>query len=170
MFIVGGLFMVFLTALTLLGKSFSFLPKKLRPSSQNFDSSQSIFVLGIFSGAATSCCAPVLAGALTLSALAGSFWKALVVILAYVFGLVFPLFLSAYFWDKYKIERSKFIQGKILTYNFFGKTRYIHSTNLIAALIFLIMGAILLALAFSGNTFWSHAFQAQVGQNLQRFS
>ena len=117
---------------------------------------KSVFLLGIFSGAATSCCAPVLAGAVTLAVISGVFWKALIVVFAYIFGMTFPLFLTAYFYDKFKLENSRFIQGK--------------NTNLIAGLVFLAVGLILLVLAFSGNAFWAPSFQAGLGSALNKWS
>src|SRR3989337_535570 len=49
--------------------------------------SAGVYTLGVFSGAASACCAPVLAGMLTLSALSPSLVAATGIGLAYVFGM-----------------------------------------------------------------------------------
>jgi len=63
----------------------------LRPSSRA-RSPFGVYTLGVFSGAATSCCAPVLAGVIALSGLASSFALSIGLGAAYVFGMVAPLF------------------------------------------------------------------------------
>jgi cytochrome c-type biogenesis protein len=60
----------------------------------------SVYSLGVFSGAASSCCAPVIAGVAALSGAASSFPTALAVGVAYVFGMVSPLAALALVWDR----------------------------------------------------------------------
>src|SRR5258708_19672901 len=67
----------------------------------------SVYSLGIFSGVASSCCAPVLAGVIALSSVVSSFWLALGLGVAYVFGMVVPLFLIALLWDPYSCRASR---------------------------------------------------------------
>src|SRR3989344_346086 len=124
-----------MTFIFLAGRGLTIMPMPKMPAFTG--NSKSIFLLGIFSGAATSCCAPVLAGAITLAALTASFWKALVVTFAYVFGMTLPLFIAAYFYDRFNISQSKFISGKMFKIEIAKKKIYIHSTNLIAGIIFL---------------------------------
>jgi cytochrome c biogenesis protein CcdA len=171
MYIFGGLLMMFLAVMAVSGKGLSMIPmsKKITPGG-DMSHPKSVFLLGIFSGAATSCCAPVLAGAITLAAISGAFWKALIVTFSYVFGMTFPLFVTAYFYDRFKIEKSRLIKGRLLRLSFASKTFFVHSTNLLAGIVFFIMGIILLVLAFSGNVFWSPAFQAKIGSALNVWS
>ena len=131
---------------------------------------KSIFLLGMFSGAATSCCAPVLAGAVTLAVISATFWKALIVTFAYVFGMTFPLFITAYLYDRFKLENSRFVKGKLLEIKFGAKTFFVHSTNIFAGAVFLVMGAVLLALAFSDNAFFAPSFQVEIGKALNTWS
>ncbi|MDP4010370.1 MAG: cytochrome c biogenesis protein CcdA [Candidatus Spechtbacteria bacterium] len=169
MYIVGGIFMVALGVMAILGKSLSLFPGLKNkhasagstPSGGQGMSSRSVFGLGVLSGAATSCCAPVLAGAMTLAVISGAFWKALIVVFAYVFGMVFPLFIGAYFYDSFKIENMRIVKGKLIRLNLGVKMLTVHTTNLVSAVIFMVMGVVLMAMAFSGNTFW--APEAQVG-------
>lgn len=67
----------------------------------------SVYSLGVFSGAASACCAPVLAGVAALAGAAASFPVALTVGLAYVFGMVAPLAALALVWDKKDWGRSR---------------------------------------------------------------
>jgi len=168
LWILGGLFMLFLAVYSVLGKGLAFpMPKSLQPKpNQGGMGVKSVYVLGVFSGAATSCCAPVLAGAMTLAVVSGAFWKAIIVTFAYVFGMVFPLFLTAYFYDKFKVEKSKLIQGKFLNISLGVKKFTVHTTNLVAGLVFLIIGGTMLFLGLSGNAFWSPEHQAGLGEIL----
>src|SRR3989344_693695 len=154
-----------------LGKGMTLIPmpKRMMP---NIDmaSSQSVFMLGLFSGAATSCCAPVLAGAVTLAVISGVFWKALVVTFAYTFGMTFPLFITALIYDRFKLEESRLIQGKLFEVRVGQKTIAIHSTNLLAGGVFLIMGVILLILGTSGNAYWAPESQVAIGNALNRLA
>src|SRR4030043_342607 len=85
-FVVGGLLLILLGVWSLAGKNIS-LP--LRPTSlSDRPTALSVFSLGVFSGAASSCCAPVLAGVLTLSAISSSLPQSIAVGLAYVAGVV----------------------------------------------------------------------------------
>lgn len=171
LYLAGGLLMIVMAVLAILGKGISLIPmpKRIAP---RLDAThpRSAFLLGVFSGAATSCCAPVLAGAVTLAVISGAFWKALIVTFAYVFGMTIPLFLAAYFYDRFQIENSRIIRGKIFELRIGGKTRYIHSTNLFAGIVFLAVGVTLWTLAFSGNAFWAPQFQTAIGVRLAAWS
>jgi len=179
LYVFGGLFMLFLAVFSVMGRGMSIIPmpKKFKVSGVDARHPKSVFLLGMFSGAATACCAPVLAGAVTLAVLSGVFWKAVIVIFAYVFGMTLPLFAAAYFYDKFKLEQSRFIKGKIFEMKapaFLAKGEErklrVHSTNLLSAAIFLVMGTILLVLGFSGNAFWSPEAQAKIGSSLNSWS
>jgi len=171
LYIAGGLLMVVFGVGAFLGKGMTLIPmpKRMMP---NIDmaSSQSVFMLGLFSGAATSCCAPVLAGAVTLAVISGAFWKALVVTFAYTFGMTFPLFVTALLYDRFKLEESRLIQGKLFEVHVGQKTIVIHSTNLLAGGVFLAMGVILLVLGTSGNAYWAPESQVAIGNALNRWA
>ena len=171
MYIFGGLLMIAFAVLAVAGKGVALIPmpKRMMPK---IDAAhpKSIFLLGMFSGAATSCCAPVLAGAVTLAVISATFWKALIVTFAYVFGMTFPLFITAYLYDRFKLESSRFVKGKLLEIKFGAKTFFVHSTNIFAGAVFLVMGAVLLALAFSDNAFFAPSFQVEIGKALNTWS
>ncbi|MFA5770665.1 MAG: cytochrome c biogenesis CcdA family protein [Patescibacteria group bacterium] len=61
----------------------------------------SVFGLGLMSGLTSACCAPVLFAAVTLTTLSPSLLQALIVSMAYVLGIVFPLFLLSLGYEKF---------------------------------------------------------------------
>ena len=67
----GGALMLALAVLAVSGRTWS-MPRFLRAPDTSRGDSASFFALGVFSGIASSCCAPVLAGVMALSALSGS--------------------------------------------------------------------------------------------------
>jgi len=169
LYIIGGLFMIFLAFLSLSGRGMAILPMPKTSPRINAADPKSIFLLGVFSGAATSCCAPVLLGAVTLAVLSGVFWKAMVVTFAYVFGMTFPLFLAAYFYDRFNLGNSNFIQGKVFKIKIGNEIHPIHSTKLLSAVIFFGMGLILLSLSSFG-AFWAPSYQVRIGEALNKWS
>ena len=72
----------------------------VKPGIDKKVSAGSVFGLGIMSGLTSSCCAPVLFAAITLTSLSPSIFQAVVVSGAYVLGIVFPLFLLSLGYKK----------------------------------------------------------------------
>jgi len=102
LYYAGGVLMLSLAVFSLSGRMVS-LPSFLRTPDTRRGDSFSFFALGVFSGTASSCCAPVFAGVMTLSALSGSALGGVTLGLAYTFGMVFPLFVMALAWDRYRL-------------------------------------------------------------------
>lgn len=161
-FFIGGIFLVFLGLSLLLGWQFS-LPFRVHPKLQREDFI-SVYILGIFSAIATTCCAPVLAGVLTLSALPGSFILGGIYTLAYVLGMVLPLFIIASFLDKIDFTKKFFAFRKSLSYSILGQKIHITFANLFSGLMFLVLGIIIIYLEKTGQL-TSH-FQYQVTLNI----
>lgn len=166
LFLVGGVFLLALGVMTLRGRGFE-LPFMRAPSFEGRPGA-SVFALGVFSGAASSCCAPVLIGVLTLTALTSSFPGAVAVALAYVFGMVFPLFLIALLGDRFGWTTSRLVRGTTVNLRVAGRAVSIHSTNLIGGLLFLAMGVFVLVLAATGNTFLAFPGQTELGATMQQ--
>ncbi|KKR54783.1 MAG: Cytochrome c biogenesis protein transmembrane region [Candidatus Curtissbacteria bacterium GW2011_GWA1_40_24] len=118
-FTFGSLFLILLGLTLVLGFQFSF-PILVHPQLKN-SGFLSVFALGVFSGIATTCCAPVLAGVLTLAALPASFLLGGAYTLAYVLGMVIPLFVLSMFLDKNKFTQKFFTFRKTVSYSIFGK-------------------------------------------------
>ena len=144
---IGAIFLIALGLIILLGKHFS-MPFKA-PALQKHNAS-SVFTLGIFSGIATTCCAPVLA----VAALPGSIFWGVIYTLSYVFGMVAPLFLISLFLDKVNFEQ-KFTQifHRPIRYRLGGKEISIAVSEAIAGITFLAMGVLILYLAFTNRLF-----------------
>lgn len=166
-FLVGGIFLIFLGFTLLLGRQFS-LPFSVHPQLKKYDF-VSVFVLGIFSAIATTCCAPVLAGVLTLSALPGSYVLGAIYTLAYVLGMVVPLFIIAGFLDKVNFTEKFFIFRKSVQYTFLDLKVRLSFGNLFSGAMFLILGIIILFLART-NQLTSHAsYQVSLNIYLTKF-
>ncbi|MFA5796438.1 MAG: cytochrome c biogenesis protein CcdA [Candidatus Woesearchaeota archaeon] len=141
-YLVASIFFLFLGLFILSGLHFS-LPFRTK-SQVKVTGVFSVFILGIFSGFATLCCAPVLAGAMALSALPGSMlWGGLYSVI-YVLGMVLPLFIISYFLDKKGIMDKVNIFKKEITYSVFKKKISLTLSNLFSGAVFIIMGGILL--------------------------
>jgi cytochrome c-type biogenesis protein len=144
-FTVGGIFLVVLGITMLLGKKFT-TPASVRDGMKRHVSS--IYVLGIFSAIATTCCAPVLAGVLTLGVASGTIVWGAIYTLAYVVGMTLPLFIIAVFLDKVNLTE-KFTNAKKTVRMRIGRWNWmITVSELISGLIFLLMGGYITYLAF----------------------
>ena len=100
----------------------------------------SVYSLGIFSGVASSCCAPVLAGVIALSSVVSSFWLALGLGAAYVFGMVAPLFLIALLWDRYDWRASRLFRARTFTWRLGPFTRTLTATGLASGILLALIG------------------------------
>lgn len=158
-FTVGGIFLVMLGILMLLGKKFT-TPASVRDGMKRHVSS--IYVLGIFSAIATTCCAPVLAGVLTLSVASGTIvWGALYT-LAYVVGMTLPLFVIAAFLDKVNLTERFTNVKRTVAMSIGGFSWRITVSELVSGLIFLLMGGYITYLAFSNRLFTHSRYQLQM--------
>lgn len=153
LFVIGGLMMLF-TAVTLWRGSMLPLPI---PQPELTGTAGSVFVLGVFSGAATACCAPVLAGAVALSALNGSVLGGFALGGAYILGIVFPLVLLALAFGGAKRR----VRDPRLTLSLGTYRKRISLSRLVGAVVFGASGMFFIALALSG--------ESQSGNGMQRW-
>lgn len=157
--------MLALAALSLSGRMMT-LPRFLRAPDTTGGDALSFFGLGVFSGVASSCCAPVLAGVMTLSALSGSVAGGLALGLAYTFGMVFPLFVMALAWDRYRLGERRFLQARPVTVRAAGRTLHTNTINMGVAAAFAVMGGFVLYLAGTGTMTSGPGFQVAMGEAL----
>ena len=167
LYYAGGVLMLALAALSLSGKMMS-LPSFLRAPDTARGDSASFFALGVFSGIASSCCAPVLAGVMALSALSGSAIGGITLGLAYTFGMVFPLFVMALLWDRYRLGDKKFLRAKPVRIRIAGKILATNTVNLVVAAAFAVMGVFVIYLANTGQMTGGPGFQVAMGKGLER--
>ena len=121
-----------------------------------------VYSLGLFSGVASSCCAPVLAGLVALSGVASSFVRALGLGAAYVFGMVAPLFVISLLWDRYNWRSSRLFRPRSITWRVGPLRRTIGGTDLASALLLGVMGVAsvwvgLVGAAMPGPSGWQSA-------------
>ena len=166
-FLVGGIFLIFLGMGLLLGQQFS-LPFSVHPKLRRQDF-VSVYILGIFSAIATTCCAPVLAGVLTLSALPGSFILGGAYTLAYVLGMVLPLFIIASFLDKIDFTKKFFAFRKGLSYSVLGQKIHLTFANLFSGLMFLVLGIVIIYLAKTNQLTTHSSYQVALNIYLTKF-
>lgn len=149
LFGLGALLMLVLAWLSLTGRMWS-LPGFVRAPDARRGDTVGFFALGVFSGVASSCCAPVLAGVMTLSALSGSPIGAAALGLAYVFGMVAPLFVLALIWDWARLGERRLTPRPIVIR--FGERRLrTNLLNVIVAAGFAITGVLIGVVAVTGE-------------------
>ena len=141
-FLLGGGFLLALGIIILTKNTFS-LPWSFHPTLQKHNAG-SIYVLGIFSGVATTCCAPVLAGVMALAVLPGSIFWGAIYTLMYVLGMVAPLFLIALFLDKTNITKKMMTFRKSVNFNFGKKIISLTVSEIVSGLMFLVMGLVII--------------------------
>ncbi|WP_134773266.1 cytochrome c biogenesis CcdA family protein [Ornithinimicrobium flavum] len=168
LYYAGGALMLALAALSVSGRMLT-LPASLRAPDTRGGDGLSFFSLGVFSGIASACCAPVLAGVMTLSALSGSAVGGLTLGMAYTFGMVFPLFLIALGWDRFRLGERKLLQARAIRLRLGTRVLHTNSINLVVAAGFAAMGVFVLYLAGTGTMTSGPGVQVAAGRGLAGF-
>ncbi len=125
------------------------------------------YVLGVFSGIATACCAPVLAGAIILAGASASFVTSLGVSVAYVFGMVAPLFVVALAWDGRKLGQTRWLRARAVRLPVAGHSRYVPVTSLVGGLLLIAMAVITGVTAVTGPSSPTSGWQLRMVTGLQ---
>jgi cytochrome c-type biogenesis protein len=164
----AGALMLVLAAYTLLGGRLH-LPMPGRRAGGR-TGPLSVYTLGIFSGVASSCCAPVLAGVLALSGVASSFGVAVGLGSAYVFGMVAPLFVMSLLWERFDWRSSRLFSPRSISYRLGPLRRTITPTALASGLLLVLMGAAVIWVGLASNAMPSPSgWQANVSSHLQHY-
>ena len=159
-FAIGGAFMLLMGMAMLLGKSFM-LPVHVHPKLRKYDFG-SIYVLGLFSGVATTCCAPVLAGVLALSALPGSIWLGGLYALVFVIGMVVPLFIMAGVADRSQaLEKFQSLK-RTVSYYLFGRQIKVSLSHLISGSIYAVFGLFILIYERTNPDVFGTGYQLEI--------
>lgn len=162
----GGILMLILAAWSLTGRMWS-LPSFLRAPDTRRGDSASFFALGVFSGVASACCAPVLVGVMTLSALSGSALGGATLGLAYVFGMVFPLLVMALLWDRFDLGERRYLQARPVALALpRGRRVHTNTINIGVGITFAVMGGFVLYLAGAQQMTGGPGFQVAIGTGL----
>lgn len=167
-YVVGGLLMLALAAYVLLGGRIH-LPMPGRRAGGK-GGPLSVYSLGVFSGVASSCCAPVLAGVIALSSVASSFGLALGLGAAYVFGMVAPLFFISLLWDRYDWRSSRLFRPRSFDYRIGPVRRTITGTSLASGILLGLMGGAMVWIGLAYDAMpASNGWQARVAADLQHY-
>jgi cytochrome c-type biogenesis protein len=148
-YLVGAGLMLVMALVVAAGKTWS-LPLLRRSPDISRTDSGGVYALGVFSGAASACCAPVLAGVLTLTAVAPSTATSLGIGLAYVTGMVSPLLLLTLLWDRTRLRERVTVTSRPITWSVAGRTVPTTTFNLAMAAVFALMAAVLVVVAVTG--------------------
>lgn len=144
LFLAGGAMMLIVGAATLRGWMWHHAP-----SLGGGDPSGllGIYLMGVFAGAATACCAPVLAGAVVIAGVSGSWWAGALLGLFYLFGLVTPLLLAALGIGRLRRR----VHDPEMALRLAGRRVETTLARLLGGASFLALGALMIALALTGN-------------------
>jgi cytochrome c-type biogenesis protein len=134
------------------------------------NSFRSAYLLGAFSGVASACCAPVLAGVALLSGAAASFPVALAIGLAYVAGMVAPLSAVALLWDRHQDRLAPLLVGRQVTLRFGRRRRRLALGNALGGLLMIVMGGLAGVLAFTSTAMPTEGWQIRMSAWLQHAS
>lgn len=167
-FVAGGLVMVGLAVYTLLGGRIHIPMPGRRAGGKT--GPLGVYSLGLFSGVASSCCAPVLAGVIALSGVASSFGLALGLGAAYVFGMVAPLFVISLLWDRHDWRSSRLFHPRTFTYRLGPLGRTITGTNLASGALLAAIGVFTLWIGVTRSSMPSGSgWQAALSARLQHY-
>lgn len=164
----AGTMMLLLGIVTLAGRGPTLRMPGLRPT--RGCGPLTVYGLGAFSGTASVCCAPVLAGLAGVAATTSSFAAALLIGLSYVFGMVLPLFVIALLWDRYDWGNSALLRGRALTIGLGSRKLRLHSTAALSGLLLFVMGGAVLVIAFTGPSMPVAGWQVQLSSTLQHWA
>src|SRR6266849_2033187 len=167
-YLAGGLMLILLGTYMVAGGKLSLPMPGMR--ARQGRGPLAVLSLGAFSGLASSCCAPVLAGVAALAGVSGSYSAALALGVAYVFGMVFPLFLIALLWDQFNWGESRLLKGWTFRRHVFGRTLALNSTALASGLILLAMGGVVIWIGLRGNSMPSSGWQVSLSAHLQHYA
>jgi cytochrome c biogenesis protein CcdA len=156
LFVVGGLMMIGVAVALWRG---TMLPVDL-PQPTLSGSTLSVFGLGVFSGAATACCAPVLAGALALSATSGTIVGGLLLGGAYVAGMMAPLVPVALLYGGARRR----VRDPRVTLRLGARAKRIGLVRLVGVVVFAGFGLLFVGLALTGNSETAPGFQVTFGR------
>lgn len=167
-YLIGALLLLGLGAYTLLGGQIH-LPMPGRRAGGK-SGPLGVYSLGVFSGIASSCCAPVLAGVIALSGVASSFALAVGLGTAYVFGMVMPLFLISVLWERRDWRTSRLFQPRSFTWRIGPVRRTISGMNLASGALLVIMGIATLWIALAGPSMPSPSgWTSRISARLQHY-
>lgn len=166
-YLVGG-FAMFVAGIAALA---GWAPKLPMPGGRPFGAGfGSAYLLGAFSGIASACCAPVLAGVAVLSGAAGSFPAALGIGLAYVAGMVAPLATAGALWERRRAAATQLFTARTVRPRLGGWARAMPLGTALGGLLLVGMGLLSGVLAFVGPDMATDGWQTRASAWLQHLA
>lgn len=143
---VGGWTVIVLGAAQILGLGFASRRVQEAAARIKPGSSGTVYLLGTVYGLAGFCAGPVLGGVLTISAVGGHPLYGSALLAVYAFGMAFPLFVLALFWDRLGLGGRRWLRGRTFRV---GRLE-LHTNSLVSGSFFIALGA--LFLVFDGTS------------------
>lgn len=158
-YVVGGVLMLGLGIYTLLGGKLE-LPTPGHRAGSGRAGPLGVYSLGLFSGVASSCCAPVLAGVIALSSVVPTLGLAFGLGAAYVFGMVAPLFVIALLWSSHDWRR--LFQLKPITWRIGALKRTLPVAMLASGVLLVSMGVATIWVGFTSDAMATSSYWAML--------
>jgi cytochrome c biogenesis protein CcdA len=134
--IVGaGVMLIGFGALELAGRSLTFM-KMSGGTAEETRSLLGVYGLGTVYGFGGFCSGPILGSVLTVAATDDNVLRGGALLATYALGTVLPLFVLAAVWDRAHVGEQRWLRGR----GFELGPLSIHSTNLIAGVLFIVLG------------------------------
>lgn len=149
-YIIGGAIMVAVGVLSFLGIKMPMLHLGTGKAEGGTDV-VSTFVLGVIGGITSACCAPVLVGVMALSSMSPTMLQSLGVGVAYVMGMVTPLYIASLLIDKGNILDKPLLRRTLFSVKLGARRFPVFVTNIIAAVIFIAVGLVAIILTVTGR-------------------
>jgi len=143
------------------------MPALRSPSGRGYGAA---YGLGLFSGIASACCAPVLAALVVLTGTTPSFGSALAVSLTYVAGMVAPLAVLALVWEGRDWGSSRLLHGRRVRVWFGRLAREMPLGSAASGVVLIGMGAVTLVTAVTGPSMPSSGWRVGFTAWLQHIS
>jgi cytochrome c biogenesis protein CcdA len=167
-FTIGGVAMLAGGAAVLAGwKPMLPMPALRSPSGHGYGAA---YLLGLFSGIASACCAPVLAGVVVLTGSAASFTSALAVSGTYVAGMVAPLAVLALVWEGRDWGSSRLLRGRQVRLRLGRWARSMPLGTAASGVVLAGMGIVTLVTAVTGPSMGSSGWRETMTAWLQHAS
>ena len=125
-----------------------------------------VYSLGLISGAATACCAPVMVGAVAIAGVTASWWAGALLGTIYLFGLVTPLIITAFGVDRARAR----MRDPEVGLELLGRRLRTTASRVTAAVLFALVGGLMIVLALLGQAETAPAAQRAFGRWLTNFA
>jgi len=140
----AGFLLILFGILIFFQKGINFLLPK--PKMKQRNNILGTFFFGVFFTFGFSpCVGTILTAILFLAATINNYLYSGLLLFTYSLGIIFPLFIIAFFYDKYNLAENRFIKGKPVTFKLFNKEIYTHTSSIIAGSLFILIGALFVA-------------------------